>query len=212
MKVFKTGLVVLFFAVNIYAETNSFTIKEPKTPVVSGEEKSTNKIKSNIPERNKSDNNLYIYKVTFIFADKTILSGITSFTKNSLRVTHIKKGFLFKKRLDFGNVRSIKILEWQPNLIKGKSNSKSLLYYFYPYKFEIIDKHGNKYKYKGNVDFLNKLILTNNDGSTEVYTYFADYWNITGKNIGYWKNSKSTLFYYPFKNPLKRVIKIINFR
>ncbi len=209
-------ILLLIFINSVYGNTNDFKIKEPTEPKIADYNTSvkTNNTKktSDFVKAENKNNNLYVYKVTLIFGDKTVLTGITSFPRNSIRVSHVKKGFLFRKRLEFSKMRSLKILEWKPELIKQGSTKKVLLYYFYPYKCEVIDKKGEKYKYEGDLKFLHKLVLTNSDGSTDVYSYFADYWYITGKDRGYWKNSKSTLFYTPFKHPLKRVIKRINFR
>ncbi len=207
-------IINLIYTFNLLASTNIFNIPEPKVPEITNiSNTSSNKHSTSMKNINEKNNQtLYIYKVSLIFSDKTILTGITSFTKNRLRVSHIKKGFLFKKDITFDNIKSIKIEEWKPILITKKTNSKVLLYYFYPDKFKIITKNNEKFNYKGRVPFIDKLVLTNQDGSTEVYSYFADYWYITGNQKGYWKNSRTTLFYYPFRHPLKKVIKIIKFR
>ena len=73
-------------------------------------------------------------------------------------------------------------------------------------------KKGKIYHYNENIPYLNKLVLTNDDGSTHIFSFFIDYWKETGKKTGYWQNTRSTYFYAPVKNPLKKTLKIINFK
>ncbi len=211
----KCYLSLLVFIISIPLNLLS-NIKEPKPPEEPNitETKSTNiEIKSTKKTGKKEiSSELFAYNVTIIFEDKTILSGIISFPKDSIKVTHKKKGFIFRKTIKWDDVKNLRIVEWKAFAKNGSTNRNLILYYFYPYKWKITTKAGKIYEYKGKIPYLHKLILTNEDGSTDIYSYFVDYWKITGKKSGYWKNAKSVDFYYPFKHPNKKVFKIINFK
>jgi len=193
-----------------------FGVKEPEIPKVPDIDDSKTTNRSVTADKNESlpaeQTELYTFKVNIIFQDKTILNGITSFSKESIKVKHKKNGFIFRKNLKWSEVKNLQILEWKPVMQSQNTNTHTILYYFYPYKWKIISKRGDVYYYEGNIPYINKLILTNDDGSTDIYSYFIDYWKITGENSGYWKNMKSVDFYYPFKNPNNKVFKTINFR
>lgn len=213
MKRYLSFIFIILLPLNILSN-----VKEPESPKEPRVEepkviKKTN-IQSNstIKPLKKGAVELFAFNVTVIFADKTILNGIVSFPEDSIKVTHKKKGFLFRKTIKWDDVKCLRIVEWKPFLRNQGKNKNLLLYYFYPFKWKIITKQGKTYEYKGKISYLHKLILTNEDGSTDIYSYFVDYWKITGKNSGYWRNAKSVDFYYPFKHPNKKVFKVINFR
>ncbi|MBU1077463.1 MAG: hypothetical protein KKH98_09235 [Spirochaetes bacterium] len=197
---------------SLFGDTN-FNIGEPKVPEVkiTGEtaENGSFKTGKNEPEK---ETQRYVFNVSVIFKDNTILTGITSFPERSLSVKHKNKGFIFEKVIKWEDVKSLKLLEWKPRLMSKNTNNSALLYYFYPSKYQFIMKKDKSYEYNRNIPYLNSLLLTNDDGSTQIYSFFVDYWKVTGKNTGFWKNSASSYFYYPFKIPHKKNFIIINFR
>lgn len=216
MKTISIIMILLICSVSYSQNEDDFTIDEPDEPVIPDISGLTLKtqhkpIKTNIPKKNE-DEVLLVYDVGIIFQDNTLLKGIISFTENSLKVSHVKNNFVFEKSIKWNDIKSILITEWRPSEGPKSEDSKVMPYYFYPSLYQITMKKGEKYIYKKNIPHLNKLILTNDDGSTSVFSYFMDYWNVTGDKTGFWKNTKSTYFYAPVKNPLKKTIKIINFK
>jgi hypothetical protein len=192
-------------------------IKEPslpKEPSITNFKITNKEVKNEKKESEPVSVNLYSYNVSITFANKKILSGIVSFPTDEIKVTHTKEGFLFRKILKWSEIKILTILEWKPFSQSSETNIKTniLTYYFYPYKFKIISKLGDEYDYEGRIPYLDKLILTNEYGSTDIYSFFVDYWIVKGKNIGFWQNAKISNFYYPFRNPNKKVFKIINFK
>ncbi|MBN1897425.1 MAG: hypothetical protein JW827_01505 [Spirochaetes bacterium] len=169
-------------------------------------------IEANKTPSEKEEEEFFAFMVTVLFEDKTILSGLISFPKENLKVIHKKKDFLFRKTVKWEDVKSIKITGWKPTLKETIKSKNEYLYYFYPDHYEIIMKNSQKYEYRGNITYLNKLILTNKeDGSTDIYSFFMDYWKSTGKKEGYWVNAKTIDFYYPFNHPHTKSFTTINF-
>ncbi len=215
LKINKIILMVLVLIDLLYANTN-LQVKEPLPPK---EPKITiETIKSN--EQNKifgrknvsSEKNLYVFPVSIFFENKVSLKGIISLPEDSLRIQHTKSNFVFRKTIKWENVKSLQILEWLPSLQTSVQEAKVLTYYFYPKKYKILMQSNEIYYYDQNIEYFNKLILTNEEGSTDIYSFFIDYWNVTGEKTGYWKNARSTYFYAPFKQANRQVMKIINFQ
>ena len=214
--------IILLICSNSYAgDIKSPEIKEPdppKEPAISNVKLNTANTQiascnTNIHTEAKSNKiDLYVYDVITVFHDNTILKGIISFTENSIKIKHKKKGFVFEKTILWNKVKSIKILEWKPKQGAKNKNTKLTAYTFSSSKYQITMKKGQKYIYNKNIPYLNKLVLTNKDGSTHIYSFFIDYWKSTGEKSGYWKNTMSSYFYAPVKNPLKKTITIINFK
>ncbi len=205
-------ILIFYICTCIYGSTN-LKVKEPVAPKINIPGDTTEKKYNNKEEEKiKKKNDLFVFYVTFIFQDNTILKGMTSFPKDSIMVKHKKKSFMFEKVIKWEDVKSLKIMEWKPRLISKNTNTKYLQYYFYPAKYKFLMKNGKSYYYHKSISYLNSLVLTNDDGSTHVYSFFVDYWKKTGKKSGYWKNAQSAYFYYPFKNPNKKIFKIINFK
>ncbi len=205
-------ILILLLNVSIYAE-NDFNIKEPSVPKIESNFSNTQSkknVKKNVLKT--IDVDILTFNATVIFVDNTILKGLVSVPQNEIRVKHKKKGFIFEKTIKWNNVKSVKIKEWKPRLVSKNTNKGSLIYYFYAAKYEFKMKNGEIYNYNKNISYLNSLVLTNNDGSTSIYSFFVDYWKSTGKKSGYWENSKNNYFYYPFHNPNKKNFKVINFK
>lgn len=207
-----TIIYLLIADLNAEAE---FKIKEPVSPTV---QQSINTQTKHINFKNKKKvkkykkENLYFYNVTILFQDSSILNGVITIKEKTVRVRHKKKDFVFDKTIKWEDVKSIKIKEWKPRLISKNTNNGKLTYYFYPGKYQFIMNNKKSYYYHKNIPYLNSLLLTNDDGSTQIYSFFVDYWYPTGKNTGYWENTKNSYFYYPFYNPHYKSFKIINFK
>ncbi len=214
MKIF---ILLVLICINSYAgNSNDYSIEEPEEPSIPVIHWSSNKTQDNIYKTQngeKEENiNLFVYDVRTVFQDNTILKGIVSFPENSIKIKHKKKGFVFEKTVFWEDVKSIKILEWGPRKGPKNKETKTQMFHFYPLKYKIIMKKGKVYHYNKNITYLNKLVLTNEDGSTYIFSFFVDYWKETGEKAGYWQNARSTYFYAPVKNPLKKALKVINFK
>jgi len=206
-------ILIFCFLSPIGAANTNQSVQEPKTPVVSFSnvfDSSSEKFRFNY--KKLSESNLYVFDVTLFFGNKVKLKGIVSFPEEMLRVKYKKKGFVFEKNIKWEDVKSIQILEWHPKPITDKKKVELVPYYFYPAKYKIVTKNKKIYYYKKNIPYLNKLILTNDDGSTTVYSVFVDYWKIKSKKSGFWINSRSTYFFYPYKNPNKKIFKRVLFK
>lgn len=219
LNIFKINRVLLFLlltAASLAAKAGEPEVKgpvEPKIPAITNQVRLSNLLPRQEPARQEAqEKSVFLFTVSVIFQDKTILSGITSFPEESLRVSHVKNNILFRKSIDWINVKSIQIQEWKPSLLTQESNARVLSYYFYPSRYRILMASGETFFYEKNIPYLNRLLLTNNDGSADIFSFFADYWTVTGKSTGYWKNTKSTYFYAPFKQGNQKVFRTINFK
>ncbi|MDD5065437.1 MAG: hypothetical protein PHF84_00170 [bacterium] len=215
LKIFKPGkfaFLLLLAPLSLSGDTN-FNIKGPSEPRIDLGTKQTNTVRKEqsikVQEKEKA---IYVFSVSVIFQDKAMLKGLVSFLEDELKVQYTKNNFLFRKTVSWNDVKSLQIMEWKPSLNTQESNARLLMYYFYPRKYKIIMESGETYYYDKNIPYINKLILTNEDGSTDIFSYFVDYWSVTGPNTGYWRNARSTYFYAPFEHANRSVIKKINFR
>lgn len=192
---------------------NNIEIEEPNEPAEPDEPVIDIEMTGQEQQKNKEVKiTLYPHDVSILFQDNTILTGMVTFPEQELTVQHSKKGFIFNKKIFWKEIKNLQILEWKPNLVSQKSNAKVLTYYFYPKKYQFTTRDNKKYYWEKNIPYINKLILTNDDGSTHIYSYFVDYWHLTGDKTGYWRTSRSAYFYSPFKEPNKKVFKTINFK
>ena len=191
---FKKAVFVIVVSLFLFNFTNSAIIEpqSPHEPIVNNIAPQEKTQPNNQTE--KKNITLYPFNASLIFQDNTILNGLISFPEKEIELEHIKNGFLYKKTINWGEVKNLQITRWEPSLNTPESNAKTLTYYFYPKEYKITLTDDKVFFYKKNIPYLNQLLLTNDEGSTYIYSYFVDYWQITGKKSGHWKIAKSTYF------------------
>ncbi len=206
-------ILIIFFLLFYYC-SSVYSVKEPtppQAPKIEENAKPTNSISPIKKIYVDKEKIYYPFYVEVRLANSTIMTGVISFPEKSITVKHVKKGILFKKKLNWGDISFVEIKKWNPFLFTNNTNKKVLGYIFYPVEFCIITRKKEKYFYKGRIKYIEKFLFSNQNGSCELYSYFVDYWKIIKKDKGYWKNSKTSYFYFPFKHPLKNVVTRIVF-
>ncbi|MCK4908170.1 MAG: hypothetical protein KAS64_11500 [Spirochaetes bacterium] len=201
--------IIIVLSIMFFIVSSIFSIKspsDPKTPVITDTSKKDDSQKAGNNQLNTS-NKKTSYKVRVILANGKFVDGRISLKYSWFKIKHLVNGFMYHKKVFFNEIRSIRIIKWKPQLSKS---SKNPMYYFVPEHYRITTKDKVSFVLKKRLKLLDRIVITNKYGTTNMFSYFVDYW-IGNKTSGYWSNSKSKSFSYNTQNPNAGVVRMIKF-
>lgn len=139
------------------------------------------------------------YRVEIGFHKGTKVKGIISIAEDSIVISNEIDGLYYEKKINFIDVKSIEVLEWNPYMSSiSADSSNEIEYTFYPSKYKLKLNDGTVYYQKHRFKNIEVLDLENHYGKTRIYMIFIDYWQ---KKAGEWLNSGLTAFEANNKNP-----------
>lgn len=148
------------------------TPTEPQTPVVPIPQNS-----SDPPKEKKGKKSL---SVTLRLCDGREVSGTTEYTKEDITFQHDRDGIKYNKKIYLSTIKQIYIKNFLPKQLKKNTNGTT--FQFDPFEIEITGHDNEVYKLSGltNTDF-QKIVLSNQNGSTTLFTYWIDLQYDTGR-------------------------------
>ena len=175
-----------------------YTVQLPKEPIVptieTSQQKSTKK------------NNVKTMQLSIIAtlgSHEKVKGEI--FLPERIEFKHIKKGLIFKKEIQPSQISFIQINSYSYRIIKKRA--KETLYEMRPNAVSIKLKNGRIYTLNYIFKFLEKFSIITEDGTTTLFTFFADTYH---HNKG-WLHAKKKSYHYHKKSPHEKAIYKISF-
>ena len=227
--IFFLAMVILAFRVGlIHSLKEPISPSSPKSPVLE-RAKDNKKVEES---KEKKKDLLYSYRVRIILNGGTEIEGRIKLKGKSLMLKREKDGLRYRKELDYGLIKWIRLKEWRgyglrvsgygkKGVKKKKGGGKAgdgkdgggIPYLFYPLIYEIRTLEEGVMSYRGRLRELEVIDLRNGYGSTRVYGIFYDYWVRGGLKLegGYWASTGSKYYKDNELNPNALAISIIYF-
>ncbi len=116
-----------------------------------------------------------IFKAEVTLCDGRTIKGMIEIqVPEKIIVLHEVNGLEFSKELEMGEIYSITLLGWSPELVENKPN-KGKVYKFYVSRYLIELKDSLELKVVKKIpDFLEKFSFSNKMGRVTLYTYWID--------------------------------------
>ncbi|MDH5721355.1 MAG: hypothetical protein OEZ13_12180 [Spirochaetia bacterium] len=195
LKLIKALFFLLFYCFTVVSKAISIgysqepaSVVEPKEPSVGYEEK-----KKKRKDQNENEDKIQIQaKVTLGSRDE--ISGFI-YLPQTIAFRHYKNGLIFEKKLFIKEIEYIEVLEYSQKKIK--ESPKESLFEFEPSRVKIKLKNKKEYYLDAIFNFFRNFSISTVDGTTNLYSYFADTYNAqTG-----WKEVESKNKNYHKKKP-----------
>ena len=175
------------------------TPSEPKSPAVETQNPGTTTVKK---KDEKAPTTKTRIKVFLGSGDE--LNGFIQ-APEKLKFKHYKGGLTYQKTISVNDISLIEILSFKKNLIRKKGSSE--FYEFKPSRIKILMKNKNQFYLNYLFKFLHRFEIKTTDGTTTIYSFFADEFNPTRG----WSEVESLKKDYHKHNPHPRSVKTLWF-
>jgi len=196
MKIASMYLVIWFsFALAFYGIRYPV---EPTVPTVNGSAAGSTSAK-----KRKKKIQFISQRVRATLGSQDTLVGTISAHK-SITFRHYKNGLFFTKKIGPAEIKKIRVTRYSYKLIKRTKRGK--LYQFEPAEINLVLKNGRSYRLSKIFSFLRKFRIETIDGSTWLYTFFADTYD---KKKGWDEVASKSFHYHRTKPHPKAAVEIV---
>ena len=190
----------VLLASQVFSIRYPVTPSEPKSPAV---ETQNPGMKTTVKKKDEKVPKTKVRIKVFLGSGDELNGSIQAPEK--LKFKHYKGSLRYQKTIAVNDISLIEILSFKKNLIRKKGLSE--FYEFKPSRIKILMKNKNQFYLNYLFKFLHRFEIKTADGTTTIYSFFADEFNPTRG----WSEVESLKKDYHKHNPHPRSVKTLWF-